>query len=194
MDRPVFYYDTNSPYAYLAADRVDQVLPVRPEWRPIAFGVIVRETGKVPWSFGEGRERDFAEIARRARERGLPEVRYPQEWPAEGYSLNPLRALLLAEGERQLRAVTLELFRTMFVEGRMLNDLETLLDAAGRAGMDRELVREGIQRQEIKDRLRAGTDEALAAGVTGVPTVRVDGQLFWGDDRLEEAAGALSSG
>ena len=62
-----FYYDTNSPYAYLAANRVDDVLPVTPEWRPISFGVIVRDTGKVPWSFSEDRDANFADIARRAR-------------------------------------------------------------------------------------------------------------------------------
>lgn len=193
MPAPVFYYDTNSPYAYLAAHRVDDVLPVTPTWRPIAFGVIVRARGKLPWSFAEDRSTDFAEIARRARDRGLPEPRYPKEWPAEGYSLNPLRALLLADDPTQLRAATLELFRTMFVEGRMLNDLDALLEAVARAGMDRDRVREGIQDPEVKDRLRANTDEALAAGVTGVPTVAVDGQLFWGDDRLEEAAAALSA-
>lgn len=191
MAESVFYYDTNSPYAYLAANRVDEVLPVRPEWRPISFGVIVRQTGKVPWSFVD-REAGIAEIARRARERGLPEVRYPKEWPVEGYSLNPLRALLLADGPEQLRALTLELFRTMFVEGRTLSDLETLLDATARVGMDRERVRDGIERPEIKERLRMHTDGALEAGVDGVPTVAVDGQLFWGDDRLEEAAAALS--
>jgi 2-hydroxychromene-2-carboxylate isomerase len=193
VDAPVFYYDTNSPYAYLAANRVDEVLPIAPEWRPIAFGVIVRQTGKVPWSFGESREANLAEIARRARERGLPEPRYPDEWPAEGYSLNPLRALLLTDGPEQLRAVTLELFRTMFAERRMLNDLDALLDATERAGMDRERVRDGIQDPEVKDRLRSDTDAALATGVTGVPTVAVGGQLFWGDDRLEEAAAALAA-
>jgi 2-hydroxychromene-2-carboxylate isomerase len=191
VSQPVFYYDTNSPCAYLAAHRVDELLPVRPEWRPISFGVIVRQTGKVPWSFGD-RGPGIAEIARRARERGLPEVRYPNEWPVGSYSLAPLRALLLADGPEQLRAVTLELFRTTFVEGRALSDPETMLDATERAGMDRERVREGIERPEIKDRLRTHTDAALEAGVTGVPTVAVDGELFWGDDRLEQAATALS--
>jgi 2-hydroxychromene-2-carboxylate isomerase len=191
--RPVFYYDTNSPFAYLAAHRVDDVLPARPHWRPIAFGVIVRETGRVPWSLSEGREANFDVIARRARERGLPEVRYPAEWPREGYSLNPLRALLLADGEEQLRTLTLELFRTMFVEGQMLNDLDALLGATERAGMDPEEVREGIERPEIKDRLRTETAAAMAAGVTGVPTVALEGELYWGDDRLEDAAAALSS-
>ena len=193
MGAPVFYYDTNSPFAYLAAHRVDDVLPARPEWRPIAFGVIVRETGKVPWSLRDGRQTNLDEIARRARERGLPELRYPMQWPRDGYSLNPLRALLLADGQDQLRAATLELFRMMFVEGRMLNDVDALLEATERAGMDREKVREGIERPEIKDRLRADTETAIAAGVTGVPTIAVDGQLFWGDDRLEEAAAALAA-
>jgi 2-hydroxychromene-2-carboxylate isomerase len=48
-------------------------------------------------------------------------------------------------------------------------------------------VRTGIERQDVKDRLRASTEEALARGVTGVPTVAVGDELFWGDDRLEAA-------
>jgi 2-hydroxychromene-2-carboxylate isomerase len=51
------------------------VLPVRPEWRPIAFGVIVQQIGKVPWSLAENRRADFEAIARRASELGLPPVR-----------------------------------------------------------------------------------------------------------------------
>ncbi|MBV9311234.1 MAG: DsbA family protein [Solirubrobacterales bacterium] len=189
--RPVFFYDVSSPYAYLGAARVDEVLPVSPEWCPIAFGVIVRQIGKVPWSFASDREARFSEIARRAAERGLPEVRYPEGWPAETYSLTPLRALMLAADQQQLRTYSRELFRTMFVEGQHLADLEAVLDAAQRAGLDRDFVAAGVTRQEVKDRLRAQTEAALAAGVTGVPTVAVGDQLFWGDDRLEEAAAAL---
>lgn len=192
MARPVFYYDTSSPYAYLAASRVDDVLPEPPEWRPIAFGGIVQRLDKVPWSFNPDRQADFDEIARRAAERGLPEVRYPEGWPVETYSVAPLRAALLASDEEQLRAVSRELFRTMFAEGRHLADVDAVLDAAERAGMDRARVREGIAREDIKQRLRAQTDDALAAGVTGVPTVAVGEQLYWGDDRLEDAAAALT--
>ena len=192
MERPLFYYDVSSPYAYLAACRVDEVLPVAPEWRPIAFGVIVRRLGKMPWSFAENRQEHFDAIAGRAAERGLPEVRYPQGWPVETYSLTPLRVMLLSSDEEQLRAVSHELFRTMFVEGRHLADLEPVLDAAERAGMDREAVRDGIDSAEVKQLLRARTDEAVARGVTGVPTVAIGEQLFWGDDRLEEVAAAAS--
>ena len=81
----------------------------------------------------------------------------------------------------------------MFVEGRDFADLDTTLDAAERAGMDREEVRAGIQRQDVKDRLRASTEEALARGVTGVPTVAVGDELFWGDDQLEAAASTMEA-
>ena len=153
--------------------------------------MIVRKLGKVPWSSKEDRQANFDEIARRAAERGLPEIRYPEGWPAETYSFVPLRAALVASDERQLRAVSRELFRTMSGEGHHLADLEAVLDSAERAGMDRSAVREGIERPDINDRLRAETEAALARGVTGVPTVVVGEKLFWGDDRLEDAAAAL---
>jgi 2-hydroxychromene-2-carboxylate isomerase len=188
---PVFYYDLSSPYAYLAASRVDEVLPVRPEWRPIAFGVIVERTGKVPWSFGENRA-NLEEIDRRAQERGLPPVRYPPGWPRQTYSLTPLRAALLAADQDQLRALTRELYRTAFAEGRALGDIKVVLEAAKRAGVEPDELREKIQGPEVKERLRAYTDDALARGITGVPTVAVGERLFWGDDRLEDAAAALA--
>jgi 2-hydroxychromene-2-carboxylate isomerase len=189
---PVFYFDLSSPYAYLASTRVDDVLPIRPEWRPIAFGVIVERIGKVPWSFQPDREAHFAEIDKRAVERGVPPVRYPEGWPRESYSLLPLRAVLTLTDQDETRRLVRELYRTAFVDGRPLSDVDAVLDAAEAAGLDRESVRAATARQEIKDRLRAQTDEALAAGVTGVPTVAVGEQLFWGDDRLEDAAAALS--
>ncbi len=189
---PEFFYDFTSPYAYLAALRVDDLLPVAPAWRPISFGVIVTKIGKVPWSFHEDRKADLEELDRRARRRGVRPLRYPGGWPREHYSMTPLRAALLAEEAGLLREVSLELFATVFVEGRPLDELDTVLDAAARAGMDRDAVREGIARQDIKDRLRGATDAALALGVSGIPTLAAGGTLFWGDDQLEAAAAALA--
>jgi 2-hydroxychromene-2-carboxylate isomerase len=191
MGAPVFYYDLNSPYAYLAAARVDEVLP-EPEWRPIAFGVIVKREGKIPWSFDERREAGLAEIARRAAERGLPPVTYPEGWPRESYSLDRLRAALVAEEQGRMKEFTIASFELMFVESHAMMDEDDLLEAARRSGVDPDAVREGIGRQEIKDRLRAYTDDAFDRGVRGVPTVAIGDDLFWGDDRLEAAAAALS--
>jgi 2-hydroxychromene-2-carboxylate isomerase len=190
---PIFYYDLSSPYAYLASARVDDVLPVRPEWRPIAFGVIVQQIGKVPWSFASDCDADFAEIDRRATALGLPPVKYPEGWPVETYSIPALRAALAVEDQDERRAVTRELYRTAFAEGWHLADVETVLDAVQRAGLDRATMADAISSEDVKARLRADTDTALSRGVTGVPTIGVGEQLFWGDDRLDDAAAALAA-
>src|ERR1044071_2605234 len=79
----VFYYDFSSPYSYLAAERISGVFAEagleQPEWQPISFGHLLQATGRTPWSMrpdGPDPER-LAEVQRRAVERGLPEVRYP---------------------------------------------------------------------------------------------------------------------
>jgi 2-hydroxychromene-2-carboxylate isomerase len=193
VSSPIFYYDLSSPYSYLAAARVDQVLPVRPEWRPIAFGVIVQRIGKVPWSFAEDRSEDFAEIARRADALGLPPVVYPEGWPVKTYSIVALRAALAVEDQDERRLLTRVLYRTAFAEDRHLADADTVLDAAERAGLNRERIAAAIASPEIKELLRTETDAAIARGVTGVPTVAIGEQLFWGDDRLQDAAAAIAA-
>jgi 2-hydroxychromene-2-carboxylate isomerase len=192
VDAPIFYYDLSSPYAYLAAARIDELIPDA-DWRPIAFGVIVKEAGKIPWSFGEeSRAQGFDEIARRAAERGLPPVTYPEGWPRETYSLDRLRAALVADEQGSLKDFTMASFELLFAENRPMNTDEDLAEAARRSGVDPDTVRERIGCEEIKDRLREYTDAAYARGVRGVPTVAVGDELYWGDDRLEDAAAAAS--
>jgi len=187
-----FYYDTNSPYAYLAAERIADLIPDA-VWRPVAFGVMLREQGRVPWSLGAEREAGVAECERRAAERGLPSMTWPEGWPAETWSFAPLRAAIVAEEQGKLVPFSRECYRLMFVENRSLADLDNVLEAARAAGLDPDEVRERIAEHYVKDRLREYTDEALARGVPGVPTVAVGDELFWGDDRLEDAAAAASA-
>jgi 2-hydroxychromene-2-carboxylate isomerase len=188
MADATFLYDFNSPYAYLASRRVDEVLEGRARWQPIAFGALLMQTGRVPWSFTDERPAGVAECERRARERGLPPMRWPDGWPKDSYSLLPLRAALVAEEHGLLRELSHALFDVFFVEGRALKELDVVLGAARSVGLDVDAVAEGVQRPEIKQRLRAATDDAIAKGVVGVPTVIVDGEAFWGDDQLEDAA------
>jgi 2-hydroxychromene-2-carboxylate isomerase len=191
MSAPVFYYDTNSPYAYLAARRVDELLP-DVTWQPIAFGIVLRELGRVPWSLGPGRDEGMAEIERRAAERGLPPVRWPEGWPVDTYSLAPLRALEFADERGRQRELARALYGLIFGEGASLAEVDNVLRAAAEAGLDPEEVRAALDDDGVKDRLREHTDEAMALGVIGVPTVVVEGAVFWGDDRLEDAAAAAA--
>jgi 2-hydroxychromene-2-carboxylate isomerase len=190
-ESPVFYFDYSSPYAYLAAARIDALLPAA-RWRPIVFGALLREIGKVPWSLRPGRDAGMREIEERAAARGLPPVRWPPGWPDRSYSLLPLRAALVAEDAGVLKPYSAAAYRVMFADGRPLDDLDAVLGAAAAAGLDREAVRAGIADPAIRARLRAYTAGAIAGGVTGVPTVAVGGALFWGDDLLETAAAAAA--
>jgi 2-hydroxychromene-2-carboxylate isomerase len=192
-ERPVFYYDLSSPYSWLAGERINSMFPAPPVWQPISFGFVIREIGKTPWSMSEGREEGIAEVERRAAERGLPELRWPDGWPVETYSLPALRAAVFAAEVGKVVAFSLAAFRQQFNAGRGLNEIDHVLLAAAACELHPNAVLKAIERQSIKDRLRVATEEAIERGVTGVPTVAVDGQLFWGDDRLEDAVGAVAA-
>jgi 2-hydroxychromene-2-carboxylate isomerase len=81
-------------------------------------------------------------------------------------------------------------FRQAFAAGRDLSDPENVFIAAASAELHPRALRTAVDRDSIKTRLKETTEEAGDAGVPGVPTVVVDGEAFWGDDRLEEAAAA----
>lgn len=192
-DRPVFYYDFNSPYAWLAAERVNHVLPVPPVWQPVSFGHILRATGREPWSLHEPtRSEGKAEVERRAAERGLPAPRWIEGWPLGTYSLLPLRAAVFAQQAGRAVSFSLAAFRQFFAAGRTLAELDNVLIAAAASELHPRAVTKGIESQTVKEELRRATEEALALGVVGVPTVAVGAELFWGDDKLEAAAAALA--
>jgi 2-hydroxychromene-2-carboxylate isomerase len=183
-----FYFDFNSPYAYLAAERIDDLIPDA-EWRPIAFAIVLSRLGRLDERLvGLDTEPIVAEISGRAAERELPAFAPPANWPVESWSLAPLRAALVAEERGRLREFSMAAFRKSFVDSRSLSDLDNVIAAAAEAGLEADEIRDGIQRPEIKEGLKANTDEALARGVTGIPTVAIGDELFWGDDHLDEAA------
>ena len=160
MDAPVvFYYDFNSPYAYLAAERIGDLIPDA-EWRPIAFAILLSKLGRL--------------------ERALEQLD-PAPVAAE-----------IAERAGRLRGFSRAAYRKSFIESRSLAELDSVLAAAREVGLEPDEIRDGIERPKIKERLKGNTEQALARGVTGIPTVAVGDELFWGDDRLDEAAVAAT--
>lgn len=185
-----FYYDFNSPYAYLAAERLDELVPGA-EWRPIAFAILLNQLGELDKRLTNLNTAPIVEeVSQRLADRGMPAFAPPDAWPVQSWSLAPLRAALVSDELGRQREFGLAAFRRSFVEGRSLAELPNVLAAASDAGLDPDQVAEGIQRDEVKERLKANTAEALERGVTGIPTVAIGDELFWGDDRLDEAARA----
>jgi 2-hydroxychromene-2-carboxylate isomerase len=188
-ERPVFYFDLGSPYSYLAAERVNSLLPVVPVWQPVLLGAIFNARGHGSWSQTDEREAGMAEVERRAREYGLPEIRWPDPWP--GNTLTAMRAATFAQQTGRTVAFALAAFRQAFAGGRDLSDVDNVLLAAAACELHPRAVLTGIEMKSVKEQLRDATDEAIARGVMGVPSIAVGGQVFWGDDRLDEAAGAI---
>jgi 2-hydroxychromene-2-carboxylate isomerase len=190
---PILYYDFNSPYAYLAAERVDDLIPGT-EWKPIAFAILLNQLGELDGRLTNLKTAPIVEeVTARAADRGLPAFAPPSTWPVESWSLTPLRAALVADELGRQREFAHAAFRKSFVESRSLADLENVLGAAREAGFDPDEIAAGIQRDDIKNRLKANTAEALERGVTGIPTVAIGDELFWGDDHLEQAAAVRNS-
>ena len=196
MARATFYYDLGSPYAYLAAERLG-VLRERAQepvqWRPVSLGGLFKLAGRSSWSLGDPKRRreGMAEVERRAGLYGLPEVRWPDPWPSN--YLMAMRAATFAYRAGRGHEFTMRAFRASFAEGLDLGIPAHVLQAAERAGLDPAEVERATEDPEVKLALREATDAAHGAGVFGVPTIAVDDNLFWGEDRLDEAASLLAS-
>ncbi len=187
--RPRFFLDVGSPYAWLAAERVERVLPMAPVWEPVLLGGIFRATGGGSWALTEARPLGVEEVERRAAEYGLGPVRWPEPWP--GDMLLAMRAAEAAAQRGAGRTFLLAALRASFLLGRDLGDPAAVADAASTAGIEGDALLAAAATVEVKAALRARTEAAVALGVRGVPTVVVGSTPFWGDDRLEDAARAM---
>ena len=169
-------------------------------------GVVFKEHGRTSWGLTERRAEGIADCEARACEHGLGPIVWPEPWPTS--DLLAGRAMAFCErrdsedppaagaadvrepGESRLKAFALAAMRMAFLEGADLEQLDAVIEAGRRSEIDEHELREALKAQQVKDELRAITGEAIAAGVFGVPTVLVGDELFWGDDRLQDAAGA----
>ncbi len=185
-ERPVFYYDLGSPYAYLTAERVNQVLPVVPIWQPILLGGIWAQSGGGSWSLTGARAEGMGEVERRAAEYRLQPIRWPDPWPSN--TLTAMRAATFAQKGGRAVAFSLAAFRQAFAGGRDLSVVDNVLIAAAACELHPKAVLKAIETRSVKDALKEATAEAIERGVHGVPTVAIGERLFWGDDRLEAAA------
>jgi len=193
--RATFYFDLGSPYAYLTAERVSGLFTdaelEQPEWQPILLGGLFQRFGRDSWGNGPEREEGIAEVERRAREYGLAPLAWPEPWP--GNMLFAMRVATFAKQTGRTVSFALAAFRQQFAAGRDLSEHDNVLIAAAACELHPNAVGKAAGTQTVKDALRSATDEAAARGVLGVPSIVVGDEVFWGDDRLDEAVEVASS-
>jgi 2-hydroxychromene-2-carboxylate isomerase len=178
-----FYFDVISPYAYIGWKRIHQLaarVGQEVEPVPILFAALLAHHGhRGPAEIPPKRVYTFKHIVRVAAELGVP-IEPPPHHP-----FNPLLALRIATAalrRTDARKVIDALYDAVWNGGGGAEDpagLERFLDARGLDGDT--LVALGFD-AEVKQALRRATDDAIARGVFGVPTVEVEGELFWGQD------------
>ena len=192
MPELTFYFDLGSPYAYLAAARIDALIAEPVRWEPVLLGGLFKLTGRSSWALGdyERRQRGMAEIERRARGYGLPVLRWPDPWPSD--YLMAMRVAVWAFSEGRGREYAEEGYAAAFQRGVDLSIPAHALGAASGAGLDRQAAAAAARDPSVKAALRASTEAAHARGVFGVPTLAIDDELYWGDDRLDTAAAAVA--
>ncbi len=185
-----FFFDFASPYACLSALRIRALaqttgVPIR--WRPFLLGPIFQAEGlkdsplNVFPARGAYARRD---VARRAARHGFS-VRFPSGFPR--LSVLAARVALVALQEGWGEAFSEAVFRAEFQRDEDIASPEVVGALVQAEGQTRERVLQAAQVPEVKAALRAEVEAAQAAGIFGAPSFRVEGELFWGDDRLEEA-------
>ena len=180
-----FYFDYGSPYSYLADTQVEAIAQragatlVR---KPMLLGGVFKATGNhSPAELPQKSAWSAFDMPLWARHYGVPFQRNPF-FPVNTLALMRGAAAAQIDGlfERYHPAV----FKAMWVEGRNLNDMKEVVAVLSVAGLDPEKFGARLQDQDVKDRLKATTDEAVARGVFGAPTCFVDNLMFFGNDRL----------
>jgi 2-hydroxychromene-2-carboxylate isomerase len=192
--RATFYFDLGSPYAYLTAERISGLFTEagleQPEWQPVLLGGLFRHFDRDSWSKGPGRADGIAEIERRAAAYGLPPLAWPDPWP--GNTLMAMRAATFAKQTGRTVSFALAAFRQAFAAGRDLTEPDNVLIAAAACELHPNALLKAVETEHVKGALREATDAAAELGVFGVPSLVVEGQVFWGDDEVEEAVAAAS--
>jgi len=199
MGRSVTYYlSLASPWTYLGSEvfsRILQEQAAEVQVRPIDLGAIFPKTGglPLPQRAPERQAYRLVELERWRKLRGLPLNLQPRFFPV---SQDKAACLVIAADESGNDALGLahRLLRAVWAEERNIDDSETLYALATECGLEAAPLLTRSAEPGIAQRFQSYTQEALEAGVFGAPTYLLDGELFWGQDRLDFHEAKLKGG
>ena len=187
-----FFYDFASPYSYLAATQIDAVCERQgavARWRPFLLGAVFKETDNhSPVTIPAKAKYLPLDLEDWAKHYGI-EMTMPAEFPINSVRAN--RAALVAEQHGLVKEFSRALYEAYWVRGRNASDPEVIAESAERVGLEPANVLAGVERPEIKAKLKTNTAEALALGAFGAPTMVYEGRIYWGNDRLQILEDAL---
>lgn len=184
-----FYFDFSSSYSYVAHKKIQELAEKfgrTINWKPIALGAIFKAHGHAP-AVGDTAKSHYIrhDVERSAAMNGLP-YKWPNPFPYNSMSAARIFWYLADRDEDQALQWAFAVFDASMGQGRDCSDAEVLGEIAERLGHDRDELLEAVNRDEVKQMLKNVTGEAMERGVFGAPTFFVDGEMFWGADRLQQ--------
>jgi 2-hydroxychromene-2-carboxylate isomerase len=193
-----FYFDFGSPYAYIGAQRIETLAQKHGrtvDWRPMLLGAVFKVAGTQPLTEYplKGKYSTF-DFQRSAREHGIA-FKMPSKFPLA--TIGACRGVYWLKATDPDKAVSFikAVYAAYFVEDRDISSPDVLAEIATSLGIDAKAFRAGIEQPEVKARLREVTEDAIQQrGVFGSPFTFVDGEPFWGADRLDQIDRWLSRG
>lgn len=192
-----FWFDFSSPYGYFMSEKIDALAARhgrRVRWRPFLLGVVYKQIGSRPITEvplkGEYSRHD---LDRSARFLDLP-FALPQPFPVATQHAGRTFYWLAAQDEALARRFAQAAYRAYFVDGRDISQQAVVLEIAGATGAEVAALAGALGSDAVKDMLRTASAEAITAGVFGSPYVIIDGEPFWGADRLPQIERWLAGG
>jgi len=192
-----FYFDFSSPYGYCMSEKIDALAAAHGRtvsWRPILLGVVYKTTGaaplpQVPLKGGYA----LRDIERSARFLDVP-LRLPEKFPIPTQQAARAFYWLQLRDSALARDFARAAYRAYFVAGQDISQAEAVLDVATTLGVARDELAAALASDEVKALLKTACDEAVAREVFGSPFVVIDGEPFWGVDRLPQIERWLQRG
>ncbi len=190
MRRLQFWFEFASTYSYVAASRVERLADgagVAVEWKPFLLGPIFQRQGWNDSPFNlypvKGRYM-WRDVARLCAAEGIP-LRRPSQFPRSG--LLAARVASLDDAAPWRAEFARRIYAANFADDLHISDATVVGSILESLGLPARPVLEAAQSPEGKERLRLQTEEAIRLGIFGAPSFVVGDELFWGNDRLEQA-------
>lgn len=184
------WFEFGSNYSYLSVMRIEQEAAARGVpiiWRPFLLGPIFQSFGwtNSPFVLQEAKGNYvWKDMPRQCRKYGLP-WQHPSQFPRR--ALLPTRVALLGEDQPWMAAYCRRIMRMNFAEDREIDTPEAVGEALAELGLPVDQLLQEAQTDAVKQRLRERTEQAKARGIFGAPTFFVAGEMYWGNDRLDDA-------